>query len=113
MAICHMPRGEVGNLAVFIDAGYLFKQGSMCVLGEKFARHELDLDAKEFVTRLHGWLSTEFPADSLLRTYWYDGARRGIATTEQLEVAALPHVKVRLDRVNLSGEQKGVDTLIV
>jgi hypothetical protein len=48
-----------------------------------------------------------------LRTYWYDGARQGVPTPEQLDVAALPFVKLRLGRINSSGQQKGVDTLIV
>jgi hypothetical protein len=48
----------------------------------------------------------------VLRTYWYDGAKKGIATPSQQTIAALPNVKLRLGRLNTKGEQKGVDALI-
>jgi NYN domain len=47
----------------------------------------------------------------VLRAYWYDGARDAIPTLEQLSVAELANVKLRLGR--LSGrKQKGVDALV-
>lgn len=49
---------------------------------------------------------------SFLRTYWYDGARDGIATSDHLRIGDLPYVKVRLGRLNTRGQQKGVDGLI-
>ncbi|MDA8283159.1 MAG: NYN domain-containing protein [Actinomycetota bacterium] len=101
------------NLALFVDAGYLFKQGSEAVFGEVLARHEISLDAAPFLSELTAWLRSEYPAESLLRTYWYDGARRGIPGPDQLVVAGLPYVKLRLGRINSAGQQKGVDTLIV
>ncbi len=48
----------------------------------------------------------------LLRTYWYDGARGGVASPEQELVGALPQVKLRLGQLT-SGGQKGVDGLII
>jgi uncharacterized LabA/DUF88 family protein len=101
------------NLCLFIDAGYLYKQGSGAVFKEKLGRHELDLNAQKFVDDLCGWLSSIYPSDELFRTYWYDGAKRGVPMDDQLRVAALPFVKLRLGRINAAGQQKGVDTLIV
>lgn len=103
----------MGNVCIFVDAGYLFKQGAGAVLNAKLGRHDVMLDARRFVEELAAWVRQRYPADELLRTYWYDGARRGIRTPEQLDVAALPFVKLRLGRINASGQQKGVDTLIV
>ncbi len=100
-------------MAVFVDAGYLFKQGSSATLGEKLGRHELQLDAPRFVDEVGRWLCDRYPSDKLLRTYWYDGAKRGVPSAEQLEIAALPFVKFRLGRINAAGQQKGVDTLMV
>lgn len=48
----------------------------------------------------------------VLRTYWYDGAKGGVATTSQQLVGALPNVKLRLGRLNAQMQQKGVDALI-
>jgi uncharacterized LabA/DUF88 family protein len=101
------------NLCLFVDAGYLFKQGSFAAFNERLGRHELTIDAKQFVDALCAWLCDEYSSDELFRTYWYDGARRGVPTADQLEVAALPFVKLRLGRINAAGQQKGVDTLIV
>lgn len=103
----------MGNVSIFIDAGYLFKQGSAAVLGVKLGRHEVALNAKRFVEDLAVWVCQRYPADELLRTYWYDGARRGVPTDDQLDVAALSFVKLRLGRINSAGQQKGVDTLVV
>jgi len=47
-----------------------------------------------------------------LRTYWYDGARDLVPTSQQLEIAKVPRVKLRLGRLTGQG-QKGVDSRIV
>ena len=98
-----------GRVCIFVDAGYLFKQGSGAVLSEKLGRHEIVLDAQKFISELAEWLATCYPGDEVLRTYWYDGAKQGIPSTDQLTVAALSFVKLRLGRINSSGQQKGVD----
>ncbi|MHB2021825.1 MAG: NYN domain-containing protein [Mycobacteriales bacterium] len=102
-----------GRVSIFVDAGYLFKQGAGAVLGAKLGRREVQLDARRFVSDLAEWLCIAHPEEELLRTYWYDGAAKGVPTSEQLDVAALPFVKVRLGRINSAGQQKGVDTLMV
>lgn len=101
------------RVSIFVDAGYLFKQGAGAVLGAKLGRREVHLDARSFVSELAAWLCTAHPDEELLRTYWYDGAYKGVPSTEQLDVAALPFVKMRLGRINSAGQQKGVDTLMV
>jgi len=102
-----------GRVSIFVDAGYLFKQGAGAVLGAKVGRREILLDARSFVSELAGWLCLAHPDEELLRTYWYDGAYKGVPSAEQLNVAALPFVKLRLGRINSAGQQKGVDTLMV
>ena len=101
------------RVSIFVDAGYLFKQGAGAILGAKLGRREVRLDARKFVADLATWLCSSHPDEELLRTYWYDGAARGVPSTEQLDVAALPFVKMRLGRINSAGQQKGVDTLMV
>jgi hypothetical protein len=103
----------VDRVSIIVDAGYLFKQGAGAVFGKKLGRHEVHLDARTFVADLAAWFCSSHPGEELLRTYWYDGAVRGVPSTEQLDVAALPYVKMRLGRINSAGQQKGVDTLII
>jgi hypothetical protein len=57
-------------------------------------------------------VATERTGLAVLRTYWYDGARDGIPTASHQAVAALPNVKLRLGRLNVRNQQKGVDALI-
>lgn len=100
--------------AIFVDAGYYYSQGSYAAFGKTLKRHELSCDESAFLKDLSRLVSDLLPADSeVLRTYWYDGARRGAASTAQLVVGALSRVKLRLGRINEVGQQKGVDTLIV
>lgn len=64
------------RVAVFVDAGYLFAQGSKELCGVKLPRGSIGLDhtvlrstLTEFVERLS--------CMPLLRIYWYDGTSQG------------------------------------
>jgi uncharacterized LabA/DUF88 family protein len=98
--------------AVFVDAGYLFAQGSVLLTGAKQGREYLALDIAAVVSALRDATSrlTELP---LLRIYWYDAMRFGRPTAEQMALADSPDIKTRLGQVNSAGEQKGVDALII
>lgn len=99
------------RIAVFVDAGYLFAQGSVLLAGKKLTRSELVLDHLAVVKSLTDF-ATRVSGLPLLRIYWYDGTSTG-PTAQHLTLAHLPGVKVRLGFVNSVGEQKGVDSLIV
>lgn len=95
---------------LLVDAGYLWAQGGMACHGTK-ARSKLALDEVGIATALaaHATGHCSLP---LLRTYWYDGAKRGVATAHHQAIARLPYVKLRLGRLNSQNQQKGVDALI-
>lgn len=99
------------RVAVFVDAGYLFAQGSAELCGAKLTRGQVTLDPGAVAAAL-----TAFAEDvtklSLLRIYWYDGTSHG-PTPQHIAMAEQADVKVRLGFVNLRGQQKGVDSLIV
>jgi uncharacterized LabA/DUF88 family protein len=98
--------------AIFVDAGYVFAQGSILIAGTKLKRSETVLDeAKvlEFLKELAKQLTGGLP---LLRLYWYDGTDSG-PTPVHRSLAHRNDVKVRLGIVNSSGQQKGVDSLLV
>lgn len=96
--------------AVFIDAGYLFAEGGKLCTGTR-SRSNLLLDGAGFVEMLSRQASGHCGV-SMLRTYWYDGAKDGVATAQQQVIAALADVKLRLGRLNGQMQQKGVDALI-
>ncbi|MEZ5811724.1 MAG: NYN domain-containing protein [Rhizobiaceae bacterium] len=102
------------RVAVFIDSGYLFAQGSAAISGSKKKRSSLVLDPKAAVKDLEALALRKAPGCKLLRIYWYDGALGGMRPTpDQAVLAALDNVKLRLGFVNSAGQQKGVDSLIV
>ena len=106
-----LPYYFMDRTAVFVDAGYLFAQGSKLITGEKLPRGEFILDIKKVVACLEKLASKETKAP-LLRIYWYDGTSTG-PNQQHVALALYHNVKVRLGFVNAVGEQKGVDSLIV
>lgn len=103
------------RIAVFVDSGYLFAQGSAAIgNGAKHPRTDLRLDPQIALQCLKEAADKCAPTCGLLRVYWYDGAIGGSRpTSEQALLAALDDVKLRLGFVNSHGQQKGVDSLIV
>lgn len=102
----------MNRTAVFVDAGYLFAQSSVELIGQKSPRSSLVLDAvavRDFFRELARAVA---PESGLLRIYWYDGTSSG-PTPQHLALMYLDDMKVRLGFVNSVGEQKGVDSLIV
>jgi hypothetical protein len=98
--------------AIFVDAGYLFAQGSVLLAGEKQGREFMALDIPPLVDALREVVVKEAHLP-LLRVYWYDAMRLGRPSPEQMALADFRDVKLRLGQVNAAGEQKGVDALIV
>lgn len=103
--------GFMHRVAVFVDAGYLFAQGSALLSGQKLPRSQVVLNSEACVRALSEFART-ICGVPLLRIYWYDGTSTG-PTSQQLALAHLADVKLRLGFVNSVGEQKGVDSLII
>jgi uncharacterized LabA/DUF88 family protein len=99
------------RVAVFVDAGYLFAQGSVALAGQKLPRGRLVLDHEKAIDALVD-VAMRVSGVELLRVYWYDGTSTG-PSSQHITLAHLARVKVRLGFVNSFGEQKGVDSLIV
>ena len=112
---CPISHGaSVLQIAVFVDAGYLYAQGSALIAGQKQPRTAIELDVQNVLSEFCKAAKTACPKGRMLRTYWYDGLLRwGPPNSEQIEVANAPLTKLRLGMVNSRGEQKGVDSLIV
>ena len=94
------------RVAVFVDAGYLFAQGSIELCGVKLTRGEIDLDHNAVTAKLKTFAETVSKLP-LLRIYWYDGTSQG-PTPQHITLAGQIGIKVRLGFVNSQGQQKGV-----
>lgn len=102
------------QIAVFVDSGYLFAQGSVLLSGVRQARRALRLDVKRVLRALFTARQVVAKDARLLRVYWYDGVPRGQGlSAQQDEMATAPYVKLRLGIMRADGGQKGVDSLIV
>lgn len=102
------------QVAVFVDAGYLYAQGSALLAGSRQKRPQVQLRVDPTLESFKTMATKAAPEARLLRIYWYDGLpRNGRLSAEQFALAHAADVKVRLGLVNGLGEQKGVDSLIV
>ena len=99
------------RVAVFVDAGYLFAQGSKELCGARLTRANIRLDHQILIATLKDFAES-LSGLPLLRIYWYDGTSQG-PTPQHITLADQADVKVRLGFVNPRGEQKGVDSLVV
>lgn len=107
-----MTRGSVERLdraAVFVDAGYVFAEGSKLIAGQKLTRAQLLLEYDVLLQLLHD-VTIALTGLPLLRVYWYDGASTG-PSPAQVALSYRPNVKLRLGGVDAAGQQ-GVDDLI-
>jgi uncharacterized LabA/DUF88 family protein len=101
------------KVAIFVDAGYLFAQGSVAIAGSKQNRTNVRLNVPEVLAALSDLASKNCPNVRLLRTYWYDAPPKGGRSLDHIKLATSDYVKLRLGTLNSQGEQKGVDSLIV
>ena len=99
--------------AVFVDAGYLYAQGSVALAGRKLSRENIELNLSATIDKLRNSSGSRTDNAPLLRIYWYDGLLRGELSTDQQRLAGTDNIKLRLGIVNRTGQQKGVDSLIV
>ena len=100
--------------AVFIDAGYLYAQGSVLLSGKRQRREDVRLNVAKMLESLRTLSSRKAPGGRLLRIYWYDALQRGGSLSqEQRLISESEDVKFRFGTINGAGEQKGVDSLIV
>ena len=95
---------------LYVDAGYLIAAAATRLTGSSF-RAGVEVDYANLLADLIK-LVEDRSGLPILRVYWYDAARNGTATPAQEQIALLPKVKLRLGRVGVEGEQKGVDLRI-
>ena len=99
-----------GRTLVYVDAGYLLASAATRVAGTSL-RGSIDVDHARLMDALaaHATSRSGLP---LLRVHWYDAARNGVPDPSQEQISLLPRVKLRLGRIGVEGDQKGVDLRI-
>jgi uncharacterized LabA/DUF88 family protein len=101
------------RVAVFVDAGYFFAAGGKAAY-DITQRNRLGFpNPRKCVDDIIKRAADLSRNDNLLRVYWYDALTGTTPTATQSTIAHLHGVKLRLGVVNRTGEQKGVDSLIV
>ncbi|MDE0420999.1 MAG: NYN domain-containing protein [Gammaproteobacteria bacterium] len=98
------------RVAVFVDAGYLYAEGSRALAGRPLTRSAVVLDPPSAVSVLTHF-AREQSGLPLLRIYWYDGTAHR-PTRAQVALSEEAGVKLRLGRLDGGGRQKGVDALM-
>lgn len=103
----------MSRVAVFVDAGYLFAQGSTALTGSTKQRIHLKLNETAIIHELTTLASSKAENCPLLRIYWYDGSYNHRLSLEHERLAHMDFIKLRLGVISGHGQQKGVDSLIV
>lgn len=102
------------RFALLVDAGYFFAGGSEAAFGSVLPRKQLRLkDPAAAIQSIQTLASELCDGIQLLRVYWYDAMPGPTPSLEQSELALLSGLKLRLGVLNNTGQQKGVDALIV
>ncbi|WP_312939467.1 NYN domain-containing protein [Stutzerimonas balearica] len=103
----------MNRLGIFVDAGYLFAQGSAVISGATEKRVNLSLNEQAVITQLIQTADELSGGTPLLRIYWYDAIGHSGPSLDQKRLAQSNNVKMRMGTLNGSGQQKGVDSMIV
>lgn len=93
--------------AIFIDAGFLLAIGGQRTVGTSL-RSAVTVDYRQLIEGLFKACDALRGLDPL-RMYWYDAARDGLPTYDHKTIAGTSGVKLRLGRISVNGDQKGVD----
>lgn len=107
----------MNRFVVMVDAGYLLRQSIELVSNKASTlRAELaipDVSALIKVILDKSKIMLDLADKELLRVYWYDGVMATGLTRQQREIVEVDDVQFRAGTINGSGQQKGVDSLIV
>jgi len=103
--------------AIFVDAGYFFAAGAQAAFGLRrppITRKQVSVRSpRAMLDALCHAAAATTDNLPLLRVYWYDAMPGPRMSLDQSALALLSGVKLRLGALNSTGEQKGVDSLIV
>lgn len=95
------------RFSVHVDAGYLYASLATLITGLS-NRAAVIVDEPALIKGLISIARADTP-ETLLRVLWYDAGRDGLPDGRQRTIGMIDNVKLRMGRISISGEQKGVD----
>jgi uncharacterized LabA/DUF88 family protein len=95
---------------LYVDAGYLLASAATRLTGTSL-RSGVRVHYEQLIKALTVQ-AEEVAGVPLLRINWYDAAKNALPDRDQEQIGSLQQVKLRLGRVGVDGEQKGVDLRI-
>jgi uncharacterized LabA/DUF88 family protein len=107
----------MNRFVVMVDAGYLLHQ-SIKIVSRGASKSRADLEISDPAGLINTLLdksraTLNLSGKELLRVYWYDGVIDNRLTPQQLSIVKVDDVQFRAGTINVRGQQKGVDSLIV
>ena len=100
------------RVAVFVDAGYVYPQGSSSLSGKEKAKTRDKptlVDENVIAELLKQQAHTSSNGKELLRIYWYDAAPSSGPSAEQTRIGKLNDGELRLGQLKFGGPAKGCE----
>lgn len=103
----------MNRVAVVVDAGYVWAQLSLSLVGKHGSRRDIFFDFAAFRKLIKETIATQFDSPrELLRIYWFDAADPGVRSPAHTQIGLLSDFKLRMGFINEHGHQKAVDGMI-
>lgn len=85
------------QVAVFVDAGYLFALGSISIAGQTSKRERIGIKSDVFLTEIKSLVRQLTGAKPLLRVYWYETSTSNrVLGTEHVHIGQTNEIKLRI-----------------
>ena len=90
---------------MFVDAGYVYAQGSVLLKKKKLHRESINLSEKQVLEYLDKSAHNVAPGARLLRIYWYDGLLKTKSPSLAQDLIELARNRAISDALILSGDE--------
>lgn len=85
------------QVAVFVDAGYLFALGSIALSGHTSKRESIGVDSEVFLREIKSLVRQLTGAKPLLRVYWYETSTSNrVLGNEHVQIGQTNEIKLRI-----------------
>ena len=85
------------QVAVFVDAGYLFALGSIAIAGQTSKRERIGIKSDVFLTEIKSLVRQLTGAKPLLRVYWYETSTSNrVLGHEHVHIGQTNEIKLRI-----------------
>ena len=101
------------QVAIFVDAGYMFALGSIALTGSALPRPRMGVHVEPLQDSLKKVVREVAGAKPIVRTYWYDNSTSNRAmSNEQLKIGEIDGIKLRLVALHQQNVKTGTASAI-